>query len=199
MIGRKKREICGYWDCKKRIPTDDFLCVAHHQSWVDGLIDRCPKCGRFKDIMYRLCLDCYIGRPAAQWEPSSPIPTTKQPYKVELSDAWIDGYLKRDRFFVYILEFDDGDFYIGYTVDLCKQLSEHKEQKVPPAAGRNSKLQYVQIVNTQRVAELREAELQKLINSNPDQIYLMISDFQAHMRELGCDTLDLSQSLNSSC
>lgn len=139
--------------------------------------------------MYHLCLDCYFGRPVAQWEPSSPIPTPKQSYKVELSDAWVDGYLRHDKFFIYILEFDEGDLYIGHTADLNKQLSEHRKPKTPSTTGQNPKLQYVQIVATQKVAELREAELKRLINSNPNQIRLMIWDFRNRMRELGYDDL----------
>ncbi len=186
---RKKENLCGYWDCKKRIPSDDFLCAEHYQSWTDGLIDRCPKCGRFKDVMYQLCLDCYIGRPATWWEPTIAIPTPKQQYKVEYSEAWIDGYLRRDKFFVYILEFDDGVLYVGHTVDIHKQLSQHHKES--PTTRQHPKLKYLQIVATKKAAELHEAELKKLINSNPHQIRLMISDFQAHMRELGYDILNV--------
>ena len=184
---RKSGNICGYWDCNKRIPDNDFLCTEHHKAWADGLLDQCPKCSRFKDIMYQLCLDCYFGRRVAQWKPLVAIPTQKQAYKVEYSDAWVDGHLRPDRFFVYVLQFDEGYFHVGHTADLRERLAEHGFQKKSPAAGRNPQLQYLQIVATQKAAELREDELKKLIESNPDQVRLMISHFRDQMRELGLE------------
>ena len=135
--------------------------------------------------MYQLCLDCYFGRPIKPWKPSAEIPTRKQAYKVQYSDAWTDGFMRRDKFFVYILELDDKVLYVGHTTDLHEQLSEYRKQKTSSLAGRDAKLQYVQIVATQKAAELREDELKRLIKSNPDQIHLMIADFRGQMRELG--------------
>ncbi|MBI2979525.1 MAG: GIY-YIG nuclease family protein [Chloroflexi bacterium] len=185
MFRRRHRHNCGYWDCDKRIPEDDFLCAEHYQSWAEGVIDRCPKCGRFKDIMYRLCLDCYFGRKVAQWQPPGGIPPQKQNYRVEYSDAWVDGYMRSDKFFIFILEFDDGGLYVGHTADLTSQLSGYKKQKESANAGRNPRLQYVQMVATKEAAELREAELKKLLGSNPEQVHLMIADFRGRMHELG--------------
>lgn len=182
---RRNRNICGYWNCDKRIRKEDFLCAGHYESWVNGLIDRCPKCGRFKDVMYQLCLDCYIGRPVKPWEPSVEVPPQKQHYKVEYSDAWVDGYMQPDKCFVYILEVDDGVLYVGHTKDLRERLTEHREQKKSSTAGHDSKLQYVEIVATQEVAKLREDELKRLMESNPGQIQAMISDFRSHMRVFG--------------
>ncbi|MFC2016591.1 GIY-YIG nuclease family protein [Chloroflexota bacterium] len=184
---RKNKNICGYWDCKKHIPNDDFLCAEHYESWSDGLIDRCPKCGRFKDIMYQLCLDCYFGRTVAPWEPPAVIPAQKQHYKVEYSDAWIDGHMRPDRLFVYILQFDNGDFYVGHTAELGKRFFEDTNQQTSSTAGGNPKLQYLEIVATKKAAELREDELKRLIDSNPSQIHLMIANFHKHMSELGLD------------
>ncbi len=184
---KRRGNTCGYSDCKKRIPDGEFLCANHYQDWVEGLIDRCPKCSRFKDIQYRVCLDCYVGRPVAPWEPAAKIPTPKRSHKVEYSEAWIDGHLRPDRFFVYILELNDGGYYVGHTSDLRKEISEHRAQKVFSTAGRNPKLQYVQLIATKRAAELHEGELKRLIESNPGQIHLMISDFHGRMRELGLE------------
>ena len=89
--------------------------------------------------------------------------------------------------FVYILELDGGGFYADYTADLRKRFAEHKAQKIPSSAGRNPRLQYVQTIATQRAAELRVAELKRLIESNPEQIRLMIKDFRAHLRESGLE------------
>jgi len=99
--------------------------------------------------------------------------------------------MRHDKFYVYILEFDNGDFYIGYTPDIGKQLSKHKNQETPSPAGRNPKLQYLQVVATEKAAELREAELKRLLISNPEQLRLMALDFRGHMHDLGYDDLGL--------
>ncbi|MFC1988110.1 hypothetical protein ACFLVH_06220 [Chloroflexota bacterium] len=185
MLRWRNKKPCGYWNCNKTVKGGEFLCPGHYESWVNGLIDRCPKCGRFKDIAYQLCLDCYISRPVKPWEPSVIIPASKQPHKVEYSDAWVDGYMRPDRVLIYILELDDGVLYVGHTADLRKGLSEHREQKVAATAGRHPKLRYAEAVAGKHVAELRQDELEKLIESNPGQIRLMIGDFQNDMRKLG--------------
>ncbi len=185
MLKWRRRNNCGYWGCSKRIPDEQFLCTGHYGSWEDGLIDQCPQCGRFKDVMYQQCLDCYVGRAVPPWQPRTEIPAPKQKYRVEYSEAWIDGYLRSDRFFVYILQYDDGNLYVGHTADISKRLSEQKVQKTSAASGSNPGLQYLQIIATERAAELREAELKKLITSNPGQIQLMVADFRDHMRGLG--------------
>lgn len=185
MFWRRNRNKCGHWDCERRIPDDDFLCEEHHEKWAEGFIDRCPKCSRFKDVMYQLCLDCYFGRPVKPWKPTVEIPAPKKTPKVELSDIWVDGHMRPDRFFIYILELDDGVLYVGHTTDLREQLAEQKEQKMSSTAGRSPRLQYLQLVATKEVAEEREVELKRLIESNPGQIHLMITDFTGRMRDLG--------------
>jgi len=187
LFRRKNRTICGYWDCNKRIPDDAFLCAEHYEDWANGFLDQCPECGRLKDKMYRLCLDCYYGRRVTSWEPPPAMPVIKHQTKVEYSDSWVNGYMRSDRFFVYILEFNDGNFYVGHAKDLRKRVSEHRDPEKSSDAMRNPKLQYVQIVATQKAAELRETELKRLINSNPEQIRLMIYDFRGQMRQLGLD------------
>ncbi len=137
--------------------------------------------------MYQQCLDCYIGRPVARWEPSVVIPTPNKHYRVEYSDAWVDGYMTLDKFFIYIIEFDEGDFRIGYTEDLQKRLSEYRDKKTSSSSGHSPKLHYVQIIATEKAAELRQAELEKLLESNPDQIHLMIAEFHRHMRAFGLE------------
>ena len=133
--------------------------------------------------MYQLCLDCYYGRPFTPWKPPAVIPTPKQYYKVEYSEAWTDFYMRPDRSYVYILQLDTEDFYVGLTTDLRKRLSEHRDKEMDSTAGLNPKLQYLEITATQKAAELRQAELKSLINSNPHQIHLMIDNFRKNMRK----------------
>lgn len=181
VVAKKKKEnTCGYCECNRRSLENHFLCAEHYEDWVAGFLDRCPKCGRFKDVMYRLCFDCYFGRPVTPWKPLEVFPTPeKTQNRVEYSEAWVDGYMRRDRFFVYILEFDDGSLFVGHTTDLSKGLSEHREQKMLSGTRRSPKLQYVQIVATEKAAQLRQAELERLIKSNPNQIHLMVADFKS--------------------
>ena len=87
MWWKRKRNTCGHWDCDKRLRDNQFLCEEHHQDWEEGTLDRCPKCGQFKDMQYYLCLDDYYGRRVARWEPPVAIPAPKQNYRVEFSEA----------------------------------------------------------------------------------------------------------------
>ena len=181
---RKGGNICGYWECDRSIPYNHFLCAEHYEDWEDGFIDQCPRCGRFKDSMYELCLDCAYNRPLVPWKPSAVIPAVNRPYRLEHSDAWAKGDKKAERFFVYILKLEGGNFYVGQTNELRSRLSEHRDQKTVSIAGRNPKLQYFEILPTRKAAELREAELKRLRDSNPRQIRRMIISFQDLIREV---------------
>ncbi len=185
MFRRKSKNTCAFWDCNKGIPEDDFLCAEHQEKWVGGLIDRCPKCGRFKDIMYYLCLDCYIGRRVKPQKVPAVVPKPKQQYRIEYSETWTDGYMGPDKCFIYILEFDDGTLYVGHTRDIQSRLSEFREQKTSPAARQKPKLHYLEIAVNEKAAELRESELKRLIESNPGQIGVMALEFHHHMQEFG--------------
>lgn len=182
---RRKKNICGHWDCNKEIPDGDFLCAKHYEKWIDGFIDRCPKCGRFKDIKYYLCLDCYFGRPVKPRKAPAAIPNSKKYPRIDYSEAWTDGYLSREKRFIYVFELDDGVFYVGHTGDPQNLVSRLRESKESPIAGYNPRLQYLEIAVNEEAAELRELELKKLIESNPDQMRMMAQDFRDQMRELG--------------
>jgi predicted GIY-YIG superfamily endonuclease len=184
---RRKKNICGHWDCNKEIPDGDFLCTEHHEKWVDGLIDRCPKCGRFKDIKYYLCLDCYFGRPIKKRKAPAAIPEPKQYPRIEFSDAWTDGYMSHNRRYIYVFEFDDEVFYVGHTADISEVLSKFRERTESSIVAHNPRLQYIEAAVSEEAAELRESELKKMILSNPDQMRMMATDFHNRMRELGLE------------
>ncbi|GEM_PF-1030547 len=186
MFWRKRKNICAYWDCNKGIPDDGFLCTEHYQRWVEGSIDRCPKCSRFKDIMERLCLDCHLGRQVKQKKPSVETPKPAQ-YRMGYSETLADGYLMPGRCFIYILEFDDGDLYIGHTADVYRQFPELRKPKSSSTAGQKVRLQYLELATSERAAKSREAELKKLVKTNPSQIRQMALDFHKRLRELGLE------------
>ncbi len=175
---------CGYWECDGRIPPDHFLCLEHYEDWQDGFIDECPRCGRFKDAYYELCLDCAYHRPVVHWKPPVAIPHGKRRYDLEHSDAWNKGDKQANRFFVYILKLDNGEFYVGQTRELRERLSEHRDKKTYSTAGHSPRLQYFEVLPTREAAETREAELKELKDSNPRQIRHMIIGFQDLIREV---------------
>lgn len=180
----KSGYVCGYWQCNRRIPSNHFLCAEHYEDWQDYLIDECPGCGRFKDAMYKLCLDCVNRRAFAQWKPAVAISSQKQRYAPEHSKVWAKGDKEAERFFVYILKLDDGSFYVGQTNALRERMSEHRDNKVPSTAGRNPKPQYFEILPTRWSATSRESKLKKLKDSNPRLIRRMIIGFHDLIGEL---------------
>jgi ribosomal protein L37AE/L43A len=63
--------LCAYWDCTKEVEEGMSFCREHGIKLNNQQIDRCPKCGRYKDIRYDMCPDCKYGRPIADWKVSS--------------------------------------------------------------------------------------------------------------------------------
>jgi hypothetical protein len=47
------------------------FCREHGRMLNRQLIDKCPKCGRYKDSRQKFCPDCNYGRPVADWKVSS--------------------------------------------------------------------------------------------------------------------------------
>ncbi len=172
-------KICRYWNCNKTIRANHFLCSEHYEDWEDYLIDKCPECGRYKDVEYDICRDCFstLKRKIVEKKPSSPV-------RIEHSKAWEKGDKGVEKFFVYILKDDKGGFYIGQTRDLRIRLGEHRDGKTKSTSGRNLKLQYFEEVSSRKSAELKEAELKNLVNSNERKIRKMIQDFQDRVREV---------------
>jgi len=184
MPREKGRNTCAYWECDRAIQPGHFLCREHYEDWQDYLIDECPVCGRFKDAMYELCLDCYNGRPVARWQPASSIPQREKSQSLEHSNTWNKHDEAATRFFVYVLSLDGGKFYVGQTRELRERLSEHKDGKTPSTAGANPKLKYFETLPTREAAEYREAELKKIAESNPREIRRMIINLRDLVFEL---------------
>lgn len=170
---------CRYWNCNKTIRANHFLCSEHYEDWENYLIDKCPECGRYKDVEYDICKDCFstLKRKSVEKKPSSPV-------RIEHSKAWEKGDKGVEKFFVYILKDDKGGFYIGQTRDLRIRLGEHRDGKTKSTSGRNLKLQYFEEVSSRKSAELKEVELKNLVNSNERKIRKMIQDFQDRVREV---------------
>ncbi len=174
--GMKK---CQYWNCNRNIRANHFLCSEHYENWEDYVVDKCPECGRYKDVEYDICKDCYDTLKKKNVEKKS-----NSQIRIEHSKAWEKGDKGVEKFFVYILKDDKGRFYVGQTRDLRIRLGEHRDGKTTSTSGRNLKLQYFEEVSSRKSAELKEVELKKLLNSNERKIRKMIQDFQDRVREV---------------
>ena len=99
----KKRQYLRVLGMQQAHPTQSlpYLCAEHYGSFLHGLINKCPKCHRYKQAKDPLCLDCRDGRPVAQPEPPAPIPTPNRPNGLEHSAAWTNGDKGVDEFFVF--------------------------------------------------------------------------------------------------
>ena len=170
---------CQYWNCNRPIRPNHFLCAEHYEDWEDYLIDKCPECGRYKDVGFDYCKDCYdkLKRKSIEKKTNSKI-------RIEHSKVWGKGDEGVEKFFVYILKDDTGSFYVGHTRDLRIRLGEHRDGKTKSTRGRNLKLQYFEEVNSRKHAELQEVEQKNLVNSNERKIRKMIRDFQDRVREV---------------
>lgn len=69
------------------------------------------------------------------------------------------------KFFVYMVTCSDGTIYTGYTKDLLKRIEQHNSGSKGARytkTRRPVKLSFVEIVQTQKDAMLRELELKRL-------------------------------------
>lgn len=178
---------CAYWDCRRPIHPDHFLCMEHYHDLQDGLIDECPRCGRFKDAEYELCLDCRRGRPVKRARLVRQVNNRQPDSKPEHSQVWQRKDATAEQFFVYILLLSDRKFYVGQTRELRERLSEHKDGKERATKGRDPKLVYFEVHPTREAAASREVELKKLNDSNEREIRHMVINFKDWVRELELD------------
>ena len=179
---------CGYWDCSRPTRAGHFLCREHYEDYVDGLIDRCPGCGRFKHALHELCLDCYSGRPvkapAGARSRRRTVGERRGPYRTEHSRAWERGDAGVEEFYVYILKLDDSSFYAGQTRDLRARLMEHRDGLTDSTRGRKPVLVWFATTSSREAAEKYEAELKELTDRNPREVRRMILKFHDLISEV---------------
>jgi predicted GIY-YIG superfamily endonuclease len=153
------KKMCAYIGCKRGVPSNYYLCKEHFKDEQDGIISKCPECGRYKDAEYELCFECYKKRP------------NKESKKAKIVDS-------AGRYFVYILKLDNGDYYVGETDSLRERIEEHKDGKTITTKGRNPVLQYFEIVMGRDAAIKRESELTALNKVNNRLVRKMINEFK---------------------
>jgi predicted GIY-YIG superfamily endonuclease len=167
------KKTCQYWNCSINVRSNHFLCAEHYEDYQEYMIDKCPECGRFKDVGFDVCKDCYGAskKRGADKKSNSPI-------RREHSKAWEKGDQGVEKFYAYILKDDKGKFYAGHTKDLRIRYGYHTDGKVKSTAGRDQKLKYYETFSSRQSATSREVELKTLINTNEFKIRKMILDFE---------------------
>ena len=179
--------LCSYAGCKKKVPSNHFLCNEHYEDYISKLIDQCPKCGRFKINDYKYCADCHFGRPAKKISTAKQTQINKNNVGIEHSTTWEKADKEATQFFVYILKLDTGKFYIGHSREPRIRLQEHLDGQTQSIKGLNPKLKYFEILPTRHSAECREADLKVIYDRNPRQIRRMLINFQDLIAELEYD------------
>ncbi len=104
--------------------------------------------------------------------------TSKNVYIPKPSKSWLKKDEGVKKFFVYILRFEDGDFYVGQTRELNERMLEHRYNTTVSTSGKNPKLQYFEILPSRQSAMIREHEIKALIKNNRREIYRMINSFR---------------------
>ena len=64
-----------------------------------------------------------------------------------------------DMFYVYVLQSERGEHYIGYSADLKRRLTEHNDGKNASTRGRSWDLLYYEAYRTEAAARRRERVL----------------------------------------
>ena len=127
----------------------------------------------------------WAGMNAARQNPQSPPPSNAPQRDNREFAADKDA----DRFFVYVLLMNKGEYYIGQTRELLERVHEHRNGMSQSTIGREPKLQWFTTAQTRKEAADLEAELQKL-NSNPAgrrEINRWVVDFRQLVSELDHD------------
>lgn len=115
---------CAAKGCAKPVTYEKPLCYPHWLEFDGFGIGECEKCHFFSfEPTVRedapLCFDC-------KWDKDVPI-HDHAPIEVELR-------------YLYILQLDGGQFYIGQTYDLEARLVEHQQGRTSSTRGRNPEL-----------------------------------------------------------
>ena len=91
---------------------------------------------------------------------------------------------KEDVFYVYIIVFDNGFYYIGHSRELRGRILEIRNDNNVSDFGKEPKLQYFEIHPNRQEAIKREAEIKKIYKNNNQEISRMITRFSDLVREL---------------
>ena len=99
-------------------------------------------------------------------------------------NIWPKGHETEEIFFVYILNFDNGSYYIGHSRELKGRLLEIRHDNNISGFGKEPKLQYFEIHPNRQAAMMREAEIKEIYKNDNREISRMISRFDDLVQEL---------------
>lgn len=101
--------------------------------------------------------------------------------------AWEKEEKKDGVFYVYILNFDNGSYYIGHTKELRERILEIRNDDSISKFGKEPKLQYFEIHPNRQAAMIREAEIKEIYKNSHHEISRMITSFVELLKELDFD------------
>ena len=103
-------------------------------------------------------------------------------------NAWQKEYEPEEIFYVYILNFDNGSYYIGHSRELKDRLLEIRNDNNISEFGKEPKLQYFEIHPNRQAAMIREAEIKEIYKNDNREISRMITRFSDLVQELDFST-----------
>ena len=103
-------------------------------------------------------------------------------------NIWPKAREPEEIFYVYILNFDNGSYYIGHSRELRGRLVEIRSDNTISEFGKEPKLQYFEIHPNRQSAMIREAEIKEIYKNDNREISRMISRFNDLVQELDFST-----------
>jgi predicted GIY-YIG superfamily endonuclease len=138
------------------VEEDTFRCELHRQAFRESRLFECERCHRYDDISLAsgamtedagLCGECRQGANAPDH---------------------YHGASERRCQHLYILTLDGGDFHLGLTDHLERQVKEHYLGRFPSTAGRNPQLVWSEKwVGDSVKLQKRMERLTKLFSKDP--------------------------------
>lgn len=98
--------------------------------------------------------------------------------------AWGKEDEKEEIFYVYILNFDNGSYYIGHSRELRGRMLEIRNDNNISEFGKEPKLQYFEIHPNRQASMIREAEIKEIYKNDNREISRMITRFSNLVKEL---------------
>ena len=147
---------CTSIGCAEAAYIDYSLCGHHAQEFSESRLSRCTKCQKFDQMV-----------PAPNIMTKNAGLCTK--CRQEVQEADLDSTATGPQLkYIYVLTLDGGDYYLGQTENLERQIEEHYHGQFPSTAGRNPQLVWSEEWSGLS-AKLQERmdKLARLYNENP--------------------------------
>ena len=119
---------CSKIGCVEAVTYDHPLCEIHWQAFRESRLSECGRCHRYAEISLAS---------EAMTEGAGLCGECRQEANASNRDH---GASERQGQHLYILTLDGGDFYLGLSDHLERQVKEHYLGKFPSTAGRNPQL-----------------------------------------------------------